>query len=772
MSTPLDEIAKLLGRIEAAGAFATRRTCGPQNLRLEAEEVGTVSLPVTPAIARKLCAVAQPARYGYKEETRLDRKVRDTWEIPASRLEIDARKWSKTLAPQLERIRRDLGLPQKCRLRAELHNLLIYGPGQFFAPHRDSEKADDMLGTLVVILPSRFTGGELVIEHQGEQETVRGSARQLTFAAFYADCHHEVRPVRSGHRLALTYNLIVEGSTEATLPEPIGALTNRIRRFFETPMPGYLPGSERSPPDRLVYLLDHEYTPHSLAWTRLKNADAARAAALRQAARQLDCEIFLALADVHETWACQENYDFGPFRWNECDDEDGEEDNGLAGSPELTDLIDSDIELRHWVASEGKSGPVSRGRVGVASSELCFTTPSQDFEPFDTEHEGYTGNAGNTVEHWYHRAAVVLWPRSRAFVIRAKTEPRWALTRIAKALTAGHTDEARALARQLLPAWTASIREDNLLEPTLKVTGPLADPGTAAALLKPFALRDLTARQAPRLAALLETYGLEWCRALLQQWMTEDRGYEPPETRLKWMSAALASLCRALATRKAPGRTLAAEVLAAQWTGLRRHWAEVMKREGSEANHAKTLADLGRPALALIEGCHLSQQAALHRKLIEALLETPERNLPLQLALLRAACDRRPEALRALSLKPIHDRCARELEARLQVPARSHDDWSIAAPIRCTCRLCATLTRFLRSADQRCLEWPLAQAGRSHVHQTIDTFDLPVTHTTRRSGSPYTLVLQKTGALFEREAAARRSAREELRWLEEVARAF
>jgi hypothetical protein len=176
MSTPLDEIAKLLGRIEAAGAFATRRTCGPQNLHLEVEVVGLVSLPVSPATARKLCTVAQPARYGYKEETRLDRKVRDTWEIPAKRLRIDERRWAKTLAPRLDRIRRDLGLPQRCRLRAELHNLLIYERGQFFAPpHQDSEKAQDMLGTLVVILPSRFTGGELVIEHQGEQETVRGS---------------------------------------------------------------------------------------------------------------------------------------------------------------------------------------------------------------------------------------------------------------------------------------------------------------------------------------------------------------------------------------------------------------------------------------------------------------------------------------------------------------------------------------------------------------------------------------------------------------------
>jgi hypothetical protein len=28
--------------------------------------------------------------------------------------------------------------------------MLVYAPGQFFAPHQDSEKTDDMIGTLVV----------------------------------------------------------------------------------------------------------------------------------------------------------------------------------------------------------------------------------------------------------------------------------------------------------------------------------------------------------------------------------------------------------------------------------------------------------------------------------------------------------------------------------------------------------------------------------------------------------------------------------------------
>ena len=68
------------------------------------------------------------------------------------------------------------------------------------------------------------------------------------------------------------------------------------------------------------------------------------------------------------------------------------------------------MELRHWVVPDS-SGRAPKGRIGVENRELCYTTPSQDFETFESEHEGYTGNAGNTVDHWYHRAAVVLMQR-------------------------------------------------------------------------------------------------------------------------------------------------------------------------------------------------------------------------------------------------------------------------------------------------------------------------------------------------------------------------
>src|SRR5439155_22973805 len=114
---------------------------------------------------------------------------------------------------------------------AKLYKLLIYDQGSFFLAHRDTEKVAGMFGTLIIILPSAHHGGELVIRHAGREVTVdlsKAEFSELTFAAFYADCEHEVRPITAGNRVCLVYNLIQDAGakgggrkTEQPLAAPI-----------------------------------------------------------------------------------------------------------------------------------------------------------------------------------------------------------------------------------------------------------------------------------------------------------------------------------------------------------------------------------------------------------------------------------------------------------------------------------------------------------------------------------------------------------------------
>ena len=106
---------------------------------------------------------------------------------------------------------------------------------QFFLPHQDSEKDDAMVGTLVVSLRSAHTGGELVVEHGGESVTYRVPREELSFVAFYADCRHEVKPVKSGYRVTLTFNLLAESEADAQGAEPVADLAHCLSGHFTTP---------------------------------------------------------------------------------------------------------------------------------------------------------------------------------------------------------------------------------------------------------------------------------------------------------------------------------------------------------------------------------------------------------------------------------------------------------------------------------------------------------------------------------------------------------
>ncbi len=94
-------------------------------------------------------------------------------------------------------------------IRAELYKLNVYSTGGPFKAHVDTPRSPEIFGSLVVSLPSQFTGGALVTRHQGHTMTFDWSSTPTTtqWAAFYSDVEHEVLPVTSGHRFTLTYNL-------------------------------------------------------------------------------------------------------------------------------------------------------------------------------------------------------------------------------------------------------------------------------------------------------------------------------------------------------------------------------------------------------------------------------------------------------------------------------------------------------------------------------------------------------------------------------------
>ena len=783
-SSPIPDIGELLERTSHSGSFSAKILTPTDDLRLEVRGVGELMFPVSPRQAEQLCNVARPARYGKGEETLLDPDVRDTWEIPKSRVKLDLRRFKRTLLPVLEDVQDALGLSEDCELEAEFHSMLVYGPGQFFRPHQDSEKEDGMIGTLVVTLPSAFSGGGLVVEHQGERKTYRGAKKSLSFVAFYADCLHEVRPVKDGYRIVLTYNLIArQGESKTSRPmegsEAVEALADSLRAYFETPSPPrYEGGKEGGVPNRLVYLLDHQYTQRGIAWKRLKGADAERAKLLAEVGEEKGYVVALVLVETHEVWNC-----FGPDRnpysrhrsWGWDQDGGWDLEPGVLpndpSSHELDGLIHEEIELTQVIEVQGAEavGPLAPY---VRTEETRRSVPNGDLKPFSAEFEGYMGNYGNTLDRWYRRAALVVWPLERTFIVHAEASPAWAIGELRRQLRSVAAARLQRAVASMRPFWNRRVledqeRKDSLFEDALHVAEGLEDPDLAAFLLAPFMIAGFTAGRSQKILALTRLYGVPWTRALLESWCAEtvSFSYSYGKKRASW-GESLGRLCGSLIAKDASlGRQLGEQLLEIQWPWLRREMEQALALD-SPSLQLQCVRALARPMLGLLDAIEVLGAEDLEEEAGAFLcaVDGSEALLVGLLAILRADASRKSGS--PAILEAVRHYCAEQLDVRLTAPPRAEDDWSIEWSGGCGCKLCEELGDFLASPQEGEFEWPLAQAKRQHIHQRIDSSELPVRHVTRRKGSPYTLVLTKLEKLFADAEAERQRWQAALEWLQ------
>lgn len=220
---------------------------------IDVDGVGGIAFPILPFQAERLVAIAEAAPHGRGEATVVDRDVRRTWQVEAAKVRIGGRHWDKTLAGLVADIARGLGVNEP--VAADFYKLLVYDAGSFFVDHRDTEKVAGMFATMVLVLPSMHSGGELVIKHLG-RETVLDlrpeEPSEIGFAAFYADCVHEVRPVKAGYRVTLVYNLRFVGEGRALKAPDFRKELGRVAELLRSW------ASAEDEPDKLILPLEHD----------------------------------------------------------------------------------------------------------------------------------------------------------------------------------------------------------------------------------------------------------------------------------------------------------------------------------------------------------------------------------------------------------------------------------------------------------------------------------------------------------------------------------
>ena len=394
-------IIEVLESITGNGSFATSGVVDFVLPGLEIKKYGEVALPLDATNAKKIIKYAQQAPYGKGSKTITDTKVRSAWEVDASQISFKNKAWDKCITDIEKSLKIGLGIERQ-KIKLSLYKLLIYQKGDFFLPHKDSEKEKGMFGTLVVGLPSNHSGGELLVNFDGRTETIDfsepASNYQVPFAAFYADCEHEIKPIKKGYRICLVYNLVQTTKTKSISLAQVGEKDKVLVKHLKTwsKSPDNLPG---------VYLLDHQYTETNFSMESLKLHDIPRAIAFFNAAELANCYASLVLVTRHQSGSL-EGVGYGYRGYYDDDEEDLS--SGTMGEIFEDETYVSEIE------NQGKGAP-SLGLINIELEDIISKKSFEEGEddPIEKEAEGYTGNAGMTLDYWYHYGAIMFWPKDK-----------------------------------------------------------------------------------------------------------------------------------------------------------------------------------------------------------------------------------------------------------------------------------------------------------------------------------------------------------------------
>lgn len=386
------EVLEILLQVKGSGKYVSTHINDFMFPDLEINTIGELSFPVNEMLAKSLITIAHKAPFGLGHETVIDNQVRSAWEIDAKQLNFKSKQWEKFMSKVITKTKVDLGI-EDSDVSAHLYKMLIYETGDFFLPHRDSEKEKGMFGTMVIALPSKYTGGDLIVKFEGDTESIDFSSasanNKLCVSAFYADCEHEIKPLTSGYRVCLVYNLVQEKSANTIQPPSIKTYVNRLTNALKNQIE-----TDNSKP--IIVLLGHQYTPENFSLNGLKLNDRYKADILLQAADEINCYANLCLVTSYKigTPEYSNYYDYD-------DDQNDDEET------EIDEVIDESLSIEYWL----KNNIPSFSNIHFEESDLITSFALDENEPVIKENSGYMGNYGPDIEHWYHYGAVVIWSK-------------------------------------------------------------------------------------------------------------------------------------------------------------------------------------------------------------------------------------------------------------------------------------------------------------------------------------------------------------------------
>jgi hypothetical protein len=742
-----DKLIKAVKKIDRPGSFCVQGSVPAILPGLQVKKLGPIALPLTVKQAKELTEHCQQAPYGKGTETVVDTSVRRVWRMEPDRFALTNPDWNQFVKEIVGRVQEELGL-EKQKLEAHLYDLLLYEKGGFFLPHKDGEKLDRMVATLVVVLPSPHEGGELVVRHEGQEEVIDlGGAGanpfQIHYAAFYADCEHEIRPLRAGYRLCLVYNLTLGNGKKAIkaprAAEHIDEVAALLSKAAEDP-------STR----KLAITLEHQYTEKGLAWDALKGVDRAVATIVADAAGRAGWDAYLALLTLHESGSAEGgdyDYDYRRRR-GRYDDDDS------AGEYEMGEVFDSSLTATNGKDRDGNRMPIDD--LTVEEEELVDPEVLRQVEP-EEDFEGYTGNAGMTLDRWYRHAVLVLWPESRFFEILCAESPAGAVPELKRMVAQWRKASQKNapalksrcadLAAAILVTWPDkpygnSYSESPNADQLFGLLVALGDLKLINTYLSALMLKDVTLDPGKALAEVCQRQG----------WQTFER-----QLRAVFKNTSAPTILRNVRVLEHLAAARPSQDDGWSWTCEELGRELVAGLERIDLDKTDTdwrLRELDRKAIlpGLVRALIASEQPALLSRVVAHTLAHPK-TYPLTvhlavLADLQVWLKKNVKASNA-GLALWLSACREQLEALTANQPKKPSDFRRPATVKCNCDLCRELNQFLANPGEEAHRFMAHQVQRSHLEHNIHTYACDVGTKTEKTRPSHTLVCTKNTKSYE-----------------------
>lgn len=732
-----------LDSIQGTGAFYSTGAFPLIYPGLHIEGLGEIAFPLQPEQANAIAAIAQKAPFGKGSATITDTAVRSAWEIDAKQITFRNLDWTALMAQLLEQVKVDMGIETQT-VSAKLYKLLLYEQGDFFLPHKDSEKKKGMFGTLVIGLPSTYTGGELQIEFDGRTITADFikdlSGYKIPYVAFFADCEHEIKPVTAGYRICLVYNLLqTNAGAHIKTPcygEQVKEMTAQLQKM-----------KPKAPSAPQIFLLAHQYTPANFSLQQLKHHDQPKAEALLAAAKAAGYMATLGLVTHYQMGQLigrEEDYGYRSNR-HFHENRDGNKPRAMGSVYEESSF------LKTWDTTILPG----LGEIYIIPELMLNAQSFGQGAPIEQAAEGYTGNAGMTLEYWYHHGAVIFWPKEQHLTYiqynQLEVNLNW------MAYYANHWEEpgldAPVMARTLLNHLAKQLKEKesapNLdFSPLAEVLRNLVDPdwmesrGTDVLFL---IFRNISI---PAWIRLMDAYPADMFKPL---WKAVGRAGKAGPT------SYLLEILRALEAVKSDDLSDFVQHQVERLPKYLGHIRFAMPDRIKEGqNYSYNLFVRQRnPQLkiqAILEHTiHFCQHADQPQKWANKIVESVEQYLtPGFVQEDLAPVLLLPDLPNNQLVQALAKLATTDLEIRTATAPEPPANWTLPVPkVRQHKHIWEILRPFMESPTQTVFEYRQAQGARSNMETAIQFASADLDMETIRKGSPHTLKLTKNRASYD-----------------------